>query len=51
MENIGAEFENDTLFVNIKSQEKALKKFYRIKNRHEKKLNETKLIEINIITN
>ena len=51
MENIGAEFENDTLFVNIKSQEKALKKFYRIKNRQEKKLNETKLIEINIITN
>ncbi len=51
MENIRADIENDTIFVDVKSQEKELKKFYRIKNRQEKKFNETKLIEINIITN
>ena len=51
IENIRADIENDTIFVDVKSQEKELKKFYRIKNRQEKKFNETKLIEINIITN
>ncbi len=51
IKNISADIENDTIFVDKKSNEKKLKKFYRIKNRQEKKLNETKLIEINIITN
>ena len=44
------EIENDTIFVAEKFQEKALKKFYRIKNKQEKKFNDTKLIEIKIIT-
>ena len=51
IENTKVEIENDTIFVAEKSQEKALKKFYRIKNKQERKFNETKLIEINIITN
>ena len=51
LENTKVEIENDTIFVAEKSQEKALKKFYRIKNKQEKKFNDTKLIEINIITN
>lgn len=50
LENTKVEIENDTIFVAEKSQEKALKKFYRIKNKQEKKLNDTKLIEINIIS-
>ena len=45
------EIDNDTIFVAEKSKEKTLRKFYRIKNRKEKKFNETKLIDINIITN
>ena len=51
LEDIKVEIENDSIFVAGKSQEKALKKFYRIKNKQEKKFNDTKLIEINIITN
>ena len=51
LENTKVEIENDTVFAAEKSQEKALKKFYRIKNKQEKKLNDTKLIEINIISN
>ena len=51
VKKIRPEIENDTIYVNEKSQEKALKKFYRIKNRQEKRFDETKLIEINIITN
>ena len=51
IENTKAEIENDTIIVAEKSQQKALKKFYRIKNKQEKKLNDTKLIEINIISN
>ena len=51
IENIKMEIDNDTIFVAEKSQEKTLRKFYRIKNRKEKKFNETKLIDINIITN
>ena len=51
LENTKVEIENDTIFVAEKSKEKALKKFYRIKNKQEKKLNDTKLIEINIISN
>ena len=50
LENTKVEIENDTIFVAEKSQEKALKKFYRIKNKQEKKFNDTKLIEIKIIT-
>ena len=51
VKNIKPEIENDTIYVAEKSQEKALRKFYRMKNRQEKRFNETKLIEINIITN
>ena len=51
LENTKVEIENDTIFVAEKSQEKALKKLYRIKNKQERKFNETKLIEIYIITN
>ena len=51
IENTEVEIENDTIFVAEKSQEKALKKLYRIKNKQERKFNETKLIEIYIITN
>ena len=51
VKKIRPEIENDTIYVTEKSQEKALRKFYRIKNRQEKKFDETKLIEINIITN
>ena len=51
IKNIKPEIENDTIYVAEKSQEKALRKFYRMKNRQEKKFNDTKLIEINIITN
>ena len=51
IENIKVGIDNDTIFVAEKSQEKTLRKFYRIKNRKEKKFNETKLIDINIITN
>ncbi len=51
LEDIKVEIENDSIFVDEKSQEKVLKKFYRIKNKQEKKFNDTKLIEINIITN
>ena len=50
MKDSGAKIENDTIFIADKSQERTLRKFYRIKNRQEKKINETKLIEINIIT-
>tara|TARA_B100000513_G_scaffold191549_1_gene116989 strand:- start:1206 stop:1364 length:159 start_codon:yes stop_codon:yes gene_type:complete len=51
LKKIRPEIENDTIYVTEKSQEKALRKFYRIKNRQEKRFDETKLIEINIITN
>ena len=51
LENTKVEIENDTIFVAEKFQEKALKKFYRIKNKQEKKFNDTKLIEIKIISN
>ena len=50
MKDSRAKIENDTIFIADKSQERTLRKFYRIKNRQEKKINETKLIEINIIT-
>ena len=51
IENIKVEIDNDTIFVAEKSKEKTLRKFYRIKNRKEKKFNEAKVIELNIITN
>jgi hypothetical protein len=50
IKNMRAEIENDTVFVTQKSQEKALRKLYRIKDREQNKFNKTKLIEINIIT-
>jgi hypothetical protein len=50
IKNMSAEIENDTVFVTQKSQEKALRKLYRIKDREQNKFNKTKLIEINIIT-
>jgi hypothetical protein len=50
IKNMCAEIENDTVFVTQKSQEKALRKLYRIKDREQNKFNKTKLIEINIIT-
>jgi hypothetical protein len=54
MEDIKAEFKLDTIVIpdkTSKKRERELNKLYRIKNRQEKRLNETKLIEINIITN
>ena len=54
MENIKAEVKVDTIVIpdkTSKQSERELNKLYRIKNRQEKKFNETKLIEINIITN
>jgi len=54
MEDIKAEVKVDTIFIpdkTSKQSERELNKLYRIKNRQEKKFNETKLIEINIITN
>jgi hypothetical protein len=54
MENIKAEVKVDTIVIpdkTSKKRERELNKLYRIKNRQEKRLNETKLIEINIITN
>jgi len=54
MENIKAEVKVDTIVIpdkTSKKSERELNKLYRIKNRQEKKFNETKLIEINIITN
>lgn len=50
IKNMRAEIENDTVFVTQKSQEKALRKLYRIKDKEQNKFNKTKLIEINIIT-
>lgn len=50
IKNMSAEIENDTVFVTQKSQEKALRKLYRIKDKEQNKFNKTKLIEINIIT-
>ena len=54
MEDIKAEVKVDTIVIpdkTSKQSERELNKLYRIKNRQEKKFNETKLIEINIITN
>ena len=54
MEDIKAEVKLDTIVIpdkTSKQSERELNKLYRIKNRQEKKFNETKLIEINIITN
>ena len=54
MEDIKAEVKIDTIVIpdkTSKQSERELNKLYRIKNRQEKKFNETKLIEINIITN
>ena len=54
MEDIKAEVKVDTIVIpdkTSKKSERELNKLYRIKNRQEKKFNETKLIEINIITN
>ena len=54
MEDIKAEVRVDTIVIpdkTSKQSERELNKLYRIKNRQEKKFNETKLIEINIITN
>ena len=54
MEDIKAEVKLDTIVIpdkTSKKSERELNKLYRIKNRQEKKFNETKLIEINIITN
>ena len=54
MEDIKAEFKLDTIVIpdkTSKKRERELNKLYRIKNRQEKRLNETKLIEINNITN
>ena len=54
MEDIKAEVKVDTIVIpdkTSKKRERELNRLYRIKNRQEKKFNETKLIEINIITN
>ena len=54
MEDIKAEVKIDTIVIpdkTSKQSERELNKLYRIKNRQEKKFNETKLVEINIITN
>jgi hypothetical protein len=54
MEDIRAEVKVDTIVIpdkTSKKRERELNKLYRIKNRQEKRFNETKLIEINIITN
>ena len=54
MEDIKAEVKIDTIVIpdkTSKKSERELNKLYRIKNRQEKKFNETKLVEINIITN
>ena len=51
MENLIGKIDNDTIYISDKSQEKLLRKFYRLKGRQEKKFNETKLIEIKIMTN
>ena len=54
MEDIKAEVKLDTIVIpdkTSKKRERELNKLYRIKNRQDKRLNETKLIEINIITN
>ena len=54
MEDIKAEVKVDTIVIpdkTSKKKERELNKLYRIKNRQEKKINETKLVEINIITN
>ena len=54
MEDIKAEVKVDTIVIpdkTSKKRERELNKLYRIKNRQEKRFNETKLIEINIITN
>ena len=54
MEDIKAEVKIDTIVIpekTSKQSERELNKLYRIKNRQEKKINETKLVEINIITN
>ena len=54
MEDIKAEVKVDTIVIpdkTSKKSERELNKLYRIKNRQEKRFNETKLIEINIITN
>ena len=54
MEDIKAEIKVDTIVIpdkTSKKRERELNKLYRIKNRQEKRFNETKLIEINIITN
>ena len=53
MEDIKAEVKVDTIVIpdkTSKKRERELNRLYRIKNRQEKRLNETKLIEINIIT-
>ena len=54
IEDIKAEVKIDTIVIpdkTSKQSERELNKLYRIKNRQEKKFNETKLVEINIITN
>ena len=54
MEDIKAEVKVDTIVIpdkTSKKRERELNRLNRIKNRQEKRLNETKLIEINIITN
>ena len=54
LEDIKAEVKLDTIVIpdkTSKKRERELNKLYRIKNRQEKRFNETKLIEINIITN
>jgi hypothetical protein len=54
MEDIKAEFKLDTIVIpdkTSKKRERELNKLYRMKNRQEKRFNETQLIEINIITN
>ena len=54
MEDIKAEVKVDTIVIpdkTSKKKERELNKLYRIKNRQEKRFNETQLIEINIITN
>ena len=54
MEDIKAEVKVDTIVIpdkTSKKRERELNKLYRMKNRQEKRFNETQLIEINIITN
>mgnify|MGYP001463261066 FL=1 len=51
MQSMNTKIEGDTIFVTSKSKERTLNKFYRLKYRQEKKFDDSKVIEINIVTN